>query len=121
MGVADGRGLAFGALDFGPGDAFDGVVRDGVAIAQVFKQRGQGGQFRSNGGAGEPSAHQLLAPGDDVRARNHPKFLRPHHAREAHELADRLLVHAPRAGAVEVREPFGFGGHVLELLELLGC
>ena len=36
--IADGRGLAFAAFDLRPFDTFDGVMGDGVFLAQIFEQ-----------------------------------------------------------------------------------
>ena len=69
--------------------------------------------------AGELPRHQFLSPGNEVRARDDPKFPGPPDAGEAHEFPNRLLVHPPCAGAVDIRKPFRFGRNVFELLEFL--
>ena len=71
--IAERRRLAFAAFRLRPLHAFDRVVGDGVALAEIFEQRGQrrepvADRAAAAGRAG--SAHQVVAPGDDMRARH---------------------------------------------------
>lgn len=56
-GVLDGRAL----------HAPDRVVGDGVRVAEVLEQRGEGGQAVPDGLPGQAAAVQVVAPGDEVR------------------------------------------------------
>ena len=92
--IAERRRLAFAAFRLRPLDAFDRVMRDGVLLAQIFEQRGERREPVPDRAAAKPAPHQLVAPGDDVRARHGAKFLRPRDAGEAHEVLHRVLVGA---------------------------
>ena len=81
--VADRRRLAFGGFRLRPLDPFDRIVGNGVPAAQIFEQRGQRREPVPDGAAAEPALHQLVAPRDDVRARDGAKFLRPHNSGKA--------------------------------------
>src|SRR3954449_11289234 len=87
--IAKGWCLAFAAFRLRPLDAFDRVMRDGVLLAQIFEQRGNRGETVPDRAAAEPAPHQVLAPGDDVRARDDAKLFRPCDAGEAHEVLHR--------------------------------
>ena len=87
--IAERRRLAFAALRFRPFDAFDRIVGDGVFLAQIFVQRRQRREPVPDGAAAEPAPHQMVAPGDDVRARYDPELLGPSDAGKAHEVPHR--------------------------------
>ena len=72
----------------------------------------------ADGAAGEAARHQLVAPGDDMRARYGAEFLGARDAGEAHEVAHRIFVGAPGLRAGEVGEPFDLGRHVSEAMIL---
>ena len=95
--IADRRRLAFAAFRLRPLDAFDRIVGDGVFLAEIFEQRGERREPVPDRAAAKPAPHQVVAPGDDVRARHGAKFLRPLDAGEAHEIPHRVFVGA--AGA----------------------
>jgi hypothetical protein len=95
-------------------------VGDRVPAAQIFEQRGQRREPVPDGAAVETAPHQIVAPGDDVRARDGTKFLRPHDAGEAHEIFHRVLVSAPGLRVGQVGEPLDFGRHVGEPVGLVG-
>ena len=118
--VADRRRPAFAALGPGALDALDRVVGDRVSVAEVFEERGQRRQAVPDGGAAEPTAREVVAPGDDVRSGDGAKFLRVLDAGEADEVADRLLVGAPAVRVRDVGEPLGLGRHVGQPPELGG-
>ena len=118
--IAERRRLAFAAFRLRPLDAFDRIVGDGVPVAQIFEQRGQRREPVPDRAAAEPAPHQLVAPGDDVRARDGAKFLRPHDAGEAHEILHRVFVGAPGLRIGQVGEPLDLGRHVGEPVELGG-
>ena len=92
--IAERRRLAFAAFRLRPLDAFDRVVGDGVLLAEIFEQRGQRREPVPDRAAAKPAPHQVVAPGDDVRARHGAKFLRPRDAGEAHEVLHRVFVGA---------------------------
>ena len=94
--IAERRRLAFAAFRPRPLDAFDRVMGDGVFLAEIFEQRGERREPVPDRAAAEPAPHQVVAPGDDVRARHGAKFLRPRDAGEAHEVAHRVFVGAAR-------------------------
>ena len=122
--IAEGRRLAFAAFRFRPRDAFHRVMRDGVLVAEIFKQRGQRRKpvpDRCIAPRLAPpcySRSQIVAPGDDMRARHGPKFLRPLDAGEAHEVLHGVLVSSARVSVRQIGEPFDLGRHVGELLKL---
>src|SRR3954469_25088690 len=118
--IAKGWRLAFAAFRLRPLDAFDRVMRDGVLLAQIFEQRGNRGEPVPDCAAAEPAPHQVVAPGDDVRARDDPEFLRPCDAGEAHEVLYRVLIDTARVRIAEIGEPLDLGRHVGEPVELGG-
>ena len=85
--IADRRRLAFAAFRLRPLDAFDRVMGDGVFLAEIFEQRGERREPMPDRAAAKPAPRQIVAPGDDVRARHGAEFLRPGDAGEAHEVA----------------------------------
>ena len=89
-------------------------------LAEIFEQRGERREPVPDRAAAEPAPHQLVAPGDDVRAGDGAKFLRPGDAGEAHEVLHRVLVGAPGLRIGQVGEPLDFGRHVGEPVELGG-
>ena len=95
--IGDRRRLAFAAFRFRPLNAFHRIMGDGVLIAEIFEQRRQRREPVPDRAAAEAALRQLVAPGDDVRARDDPKFLRPADAGEAHEVLDGGFVRAARA------------------------
>ena len=118
--IAKRRRLAFAAFRLRPLDAFDRVMGDGVRLAQIFEQRGKRREPVPDRAAAKPAPHQVVAPGDDVRARDDPKFLRPHDAGEAHEVLHRVLIGAPRVRIAQIGEPLDLGRHVGQPVELGG-
>lgn len=68
LGIGEGR--CFSNLGLNPRafDTFHRIVGDGVLMAQIFKQGGEGGELSANGGAGELLLFQIGAPGQDVRS-----------------------------------------------------
>ena len=118
--IAERRRLAFAAFRFRPLDAFDRIMGDGVLIAEIFEQRRQRREPVPDRAAAKPAPRQLVAPGDDVRARDGPKFLRPADAGEAHEVLHGGFVRAAGARVREIGEPLDLGRHVGELVELGG-
>ena len=118
--IADRRRLAFAAFRLRPLDAFDRVMGDGVLLAQIFEQRGERREPVPDRAAAEPAPHQLVAPGDDVRARHGAKFFRPHDAGEAHEVLHRVFVGAPGLRIAEIGEPLDLGRHVGQPVKLGG-
>ena len=71
-------------------------------------------------GTAKPAARQFVAPGDDVRTRHRPEFLRPANAGEAHEVTDCVFVDAAGVGIAEIGEPLDLGRHVGQSMELGG-
>jgi hypothetical protein len=61
--------------------------------------------------AAETAAHQISAPGDDVRARHRPKPFRPADAGELHEVAHGVFVGAAGVRVRNVGEPPDLGRH----------
>ena len=119
--IAERRRLAFAAFRLRPLDAFDRVVGDGVLLAEIFEQRGQRREPVPDRCCRRARARtQLVAPGDDVRARHGAKFLRPRDAGEAHEVRHRVFVGAPRVRVGEIGEPLDLGRHVGQPVELGG-
>src|SRR3954462_26112 len=107
--IAKSRGLALAAFRLRPLDAFDRVMRDGVLLAQIFEQRGNRGEPVPDRAAAETAPHQVVAPGDEMRARDGAKLFRPHDAGEAHEVLYRVLIDATRMRIAEIGEPLDFG------------
>jgi hypothetical protein len=64
--------------------------------------------------------HQLVAPDDDVRARDGAKFLRPHDAGEAHEVLHRIFIGTPCLRIAQIGKPLDLGRHVGQPVELVG-
>ena len=118
--IAERRRLAFAAFRLRPLDAFDRVMGDGVLLAEIFEQRGERREPVPDRAAAKPAPRQLVAPGDDVRARHGAKFLRPHDAGEAHEILHRVFVGAAGVRVAEVGEPLDLGRHVGQPVELGG-
>ena len=118
--IAERRRLAFAAFRLRPLDAFDRVMGDGVLVAEIFEQRRERRQPVPDRAAAKPAPRQLVAPGDDVRARHGAKFLRPADAGEAHEVLHGVFVRAAGAGVAEIGEPLDLGRHVGEPVELGG-
>ena len=118
--IADRRRLAFAAFRARPFDAFDRVVGDGVLLAQIFEQRGERRQPVPDRRAAKAAPAQLVAPGDEMRARDDAEFFRAKNAGKAHKILHRVFVGAPRVRVREVGEPFDLGRHVGEFLELGG-
>jgi hypothetical protein len=75
--ICNRRRLAFAAFRFRPLNAFDRIMGDGVLIAKIFEQRRERRQPVPDGAAAKRTLGQFVAPGDDMRARDDPKFLRP--------------------------------------------
>ena len=75
--IAERRRLAFAAFRLRPLDAFDRIMGDGVLLAEIFEQRGERREPVPDRAAAKPAPRQLVAPGDDVRARHGAEFLRP--------------------------------------------
>ena len=118
--IAERRRLAFAAFRLRPLDAFDRVVGDGVLLAEIFEQRGERREPVPDRAAAKPAPHQVVAPGDDVRARHGAKFLRPRDAGEAHEVLHRVFVGAAGVRVGEIGEPLDLGRHVGQPVELGG-
>ena len=118
--IADRRRLAFAALGPRPLDALDRIVGDGVLLAQIFEQRRERRQPVADRRAAEFAPAQLVAPGDEMRARHGAKFLRTPDAGEAHEVLHRVFVGAAGVGVAEIGEPLDLGRHVGEVLKLGG-
>ena len=93
---------------------------DSVLFAEILEQRGEGGQAMPNGHAAQGALHQVVAPGDDVGARDGAEFFWFDDAGETHEVLQRVFVGAARALVAEVGEPFDFGRNVGQVLELDG-
>src|ERR1700730_16406387 len=98
--IADGWRSAFAALCFRPLDTFDGIVRHRVLFAEILEERRQCGQPVADrapgripfGGAADLPALEVIASGDDMRARDDPEFLGPDNAGETHEVADGVFI-----------------------------
>ena len=123
--IAEGWGLAFAAFRLRPRDAFDRVMRDGVSVAEIFEQRRQRREpvpdRRIAPRLAPPcySRSQIVAPGDDMRARHGPKFLRPHDAGEAHEVLHGVFIGPARVCVGQVGEPLDLGRHVGQPVKLV--
>ena len=62
--IAQGRGLAFIAVDLWPFHPMYRIVAgDRVILQQVIKQAGQRREFAPNGGPGQAPGFQLRTPG----------------------------------------------------------
>ena len=118
--IAERRRLAFAAFRPRPLDAFDRVMGDGVLLAEIFEQRRERREPVPDRAAAKPAPRQVVAPGDDVRARHGAKFLRPADAGEPHEIPHRVFVGAPGARVAEIGEPLDLGRHVGQAVELGG-
>ena len=70
--------------------------------------------------AAESAPAQLVAPGDQMRARHGAKFFRAENAGEAHEVLHRVFVGSTGVPVADVGEPFDLGRHVGEFLEFGG-
>jgi hypothetical protein len=124
--IAEGRGLSFTAFRFRARHTFDGVMRDGIAVAQIFEQRRECRQpmpdRRIAPRLAPPcySRSQIVAPGNDMRARHGPKFLRSHDAGEAHEVLHGVFVRPARVRVCQVGEPFDLGWNIGQPVKLGG-
>ena len=72
----------------------------------------------SDRAAAKAAAGQLVAPGDDMRARDSAELFWPSDAGEAHKITDRKFVSTPCVGVGQIGEPFHLGRHIGELVEL---
>src|SRR4051794_15113434 len=104
--IAKGWRLAFAAFRLRALDAFDRVMRDGVLLAQIFEQRGNRREPVPDRAAAKPAPHQVVAPGDEMRARDGAEFLWPYDAGKAHEVLYRVLIDAARVRIAEIGKPF---------------
>ena len=106
-----------------PLHTLDHVMRNGVAFAEIVEQRGQRRETVTDGRitprltASGQARPQIVAPGDDMRARHRPKLFRSADAGELHEVLHRVLIGAAGVPVGEVGKPFDRGRHVGELLE----
>ena len=55
---------------------------------------------------------QIIPPGNNVRARNFPKLMRPLDAGELHEILQRISIGTPRLRIIDVGKPFDFRRHL---------
>jgi len=110
--VAQGRGAAVAAVRFWAFHALDGVVGDGVMVAQGVEQRGQGRQPVPDGRAVQGTVAEVVTPGDNVRPRHGAEFFWFLDARERHEVLDGVFISQPCIGVSEIGEPFHFRRHV---------
>jgi alkylhydroperoxidase/carboxymuconolactone decarboxylase family protein YurZ len=78
---------------------------------------GQRGQPVPDRRAAEPTAAQLVAPGDQMRAGHGAEFRRTENAGEAHEVLHRVFVRAAGVPVADVGEPLDLGRHVGEFLD----
>lgn len=118
--IGNRRRLAFAAFRFRPLDAFHRIMGDGVLIAEIFIQGCQRREPVPDCAAAEATLRELVAPGDDMRARDDPKFLRSADSGKAHEVLDGRFVRAARARIREIAEPLDLRRHVGEFLKLGG-
>jgi hypothetical protein len=123
--IAEGRGLAFAAFRFRTRDAFDRVMGHRVAVAKIFKQRGQRGKPVPDRCIAPPlappcySRFQLIAPSDDVCACDCAKLFGPLDAGEAHKVLHGGFVGPARMGVREIGEPLDLGRHVGQPVKLI--
>jgi hypothetical protein len=108
--IVERRRLAFAALHLRPLDALDRIMGDSVLVTEIFEQRGERGQPVPDGAAAKSALRQVVAPGDDVGARDGAKFLRSDDAGEAHEIPHRVFVGAAGARVAEIGEPLSSSG-----------
>ena len=106
--VAEGRGLPVVALHRRALHPLHRVVADGVALAEVLEERGEGGEPVPLRHPGETTVRELIAPGDDVGAGDAPELERLLDPDEPHEVLERVLVGAG-GRAAEVLEPTEVG------------
>jgi hypothetical protein len=71
-------------------------------------------------GAAALPAHEIVAPGDDMRPGDGTEFLRPDDTRVAHEVSDRVLVGTPGVKVGDIREPLDLRWHVGQAMKLGG-
>src|SRR5690606_3467387 len=95
------------------------IVLHSVLVAQMVKQRRHGRELPPNRCRCELLSLELLAPGDDVGASDHPQLGRRLDATERHEGLDVALVSPASVRVVDVPEPDHGRWHVGELMELL--
>ena len=120
MVIAERRRLAYAAFRPRPLDAFGRIVGDGILLAEIVEQRRERGEPVPDRAAAKPAVRELVAPGDDVRARHSSNFLRPGDAGESHEVADRILVGTLCARVAEIGEPLDLRRYVRQAVELGG-
>jgi Phage integrase family len=118
--IAKGGRLAFAAFRLRAFDPFDGVMGDGVPFAKIFEQRGERREPMPDRAAAKCAPHEIIAPGDDVRACHGAEFLRPGNADEAHKILHRVFVGAARVRVGDVGKPLDLGRHIGELVKLGG-
>src|ERR1700722_15576503 len=108
--IGDRRRLAFAAPSLWPLDALRRVMGHRILVAEIFEQRRQRREPVSDRAAAEASAREFVAPGDDVRARDDPKFFRPADAGKAHKVLHGGFVRATRARVRKIGEPLSLKG-----------
>lgn len=100
LAVADGRRLALIHIRFGSLHTIDGVGGDGVLLAQIIEEAGQGGELAPDGGRLQRPGLQTFAPREHVGSRHVPKFLRCGDPDEPYEFANIDFVRGPGARIV---------------------
>ena len=118
LGVAERRRAAFIAVRHRPLHAVDRIAGDGVALAEVIEQRGQGRELAPDAGGRQLAGLQVLAPGDDMGAGDGAQLRGPAQPGEGRELAHVDFVGPAGFGIGDVGEPFELGRNVGEVAVL---
>ena len=119
LGIGERRCAAFvRVLHPGPPDARDGVLMDGVLVAEVAEEGGDGRELPPPGRRPETALLEHLPPGDDVGPADAGELAEAADPEQRHELPDIAPVRPPGVRVVDVGEPLGRRRHVGQLLEL---
>ena len=82
------------------------------STSEVFEERQDGRELAENRGPFTSPPLQVLAPGDQGRARHDPKHFRIGNPREAHEVLEGVLIRAACLWVCDVHEPLDLRWHV---------
>jgi hypothetical protein len=116
--IAQSRSLALIALDLRTLDPFHRIIRYGVRVAEMLKQRGQRSELASDRCPGQRTLLQILAPCEHVCARDYPKLLGLVDTDKLHELMDIDSIGAARVRIFDIGKPLCLRRHPGKLTKL---
>jgi hypothetical protein len=97
------------------------IAEDGIALAEIIEQRGKCRQLAADTGGSEAPGLHVLAPRDDMSARNCPYCAVVFQVSEGDEFRDIDLIGPSRFRIGDVGEPLQLGRNIGEAGELFRC